>query len=55
VITVVSLFDDYPWVGGPGRTLAWLVLGLWAMAWTREMRDPRATAGTVVTADRADG
>ncbi|HEX9549960.1 MAG TPA: hypothetical protein VF971_02580, partial [Candidatus Limnocylindrales bacterium] len=34
-LTIVSLFDDYPWVGGPGRTLAWLVVGLWAMAWLR--------------------
>jgi hypothetical protein len=34
-LTVVSLFDDYPWVGGPGRTLGWLVVGLWALAWTR--------------------
>jgi len=41
-LTVVSLFDDYPWVGGPGRTLAWLVIGLWAMAWTRANRDPPA-------------
>ncbi|MCI0582975.1 MAG: O-antigen ligase family protein [Chloroflexi bacterium] len=55
VLTVVSLFDDYPWVGGPGRTLAWFVLGLWAMAWTRAMRDPRATAGPGAVADRADG
>jgi putative inorganic carbon (HCO3(-)) transporter len=38
-LTVVSLFDDYPWVGGPGRTLAWLVIGLWAVAWSRANRD----------------
>jgi hypothetical protein len=37
VLTVVSLFDDYPWVGGPGRTLGWLVIGLWAMAWRRSL------------------
>jgi hypothetical protein len=36
-LTVVSLFDDYPWVGGPGRTLGWLVIGLWAMAWRRSL------------------
>jgi O-Antigen ligase len=34
-LTVVSLVDDYPWAGGPGRTLGWFVLGLWAMAWVR--------------------
>jgi len=39
-LTVVSLFDDYPWVGGPGRTLGWLVIGLWAMAWRRSLRSP---------------
>lgn len=37
-LTVVSLFDDYPWAGGPGRTLGWLVIGLWVMAWTRADR-----------------
>jgi hypothetical protein len=37
VLTVVSLFDDYPWVGGPGRTLGWLVIGLWAMTWRRSL------------------
>ena len=35
VVTVVGFFDDYPWVGGPGRTLLWVVLGLWVMAWRR--------------------
>ena len=46
-LTVVSLFDDYPWVGGPGRTLGWLVIGLWAMAWTRAngSRPDRVVAG----------
>ena len=34
-LTAVSLFDIYPWAGGPGRTLGWLVIGLWAMAWAR--------------------
>jgi hypothetical protein len=37
-LTVVSLFDDYPWVGGPGRMLGWLVVGLWALAYTRADR-----------------
>jgi hypothetical protein len=35
VVTVTGLFDDYPWVGGPGRTLLWVLLGLWAVAWLR--------------------
>jgi putative inorganic carbon (HCO3(-)) transporter len=34
-ISVAGLFDDYPWMGGPGRTLLWLVIGLWVMAWLR--------------------
>jgi hypothetical protein len=34
-LAVVSIFDIYPWAGGPGRTLGWLVVGLWAMAWVR--------------------
>ena len=44
-LTVVSLFDDYPWVGGPGRTLAWLVIGLWAMAWSRSSRSDSGPGG----------
>ena len=44
-LTAVSLFDMYPWAGGPGRTLGWLVIGLWAMAWLRADRavGPRTT------------
>lgn len=34
-LTVASLFDYYPWYGGQGRILSWVVLGLWAMAWRR--------------------
>lgn len=34
-LTVASLFDYYPWYGGQGRILSWIVLGLWAMAWRR--------------------
>ena len=45
-LAVVSLFDDYPWVGGPGRTLAWFVIGLWAMAWARVGRDRPAEAAS---------
>jgi len=44
-LTVGSLVDDYPWVGGPGRTLAWFVLGLWAMAWARSAHGPAAGPG----------
>jgi len=43
VVTVAGLFDDYPWVGGPGRTLLWVVVGLWAVAWQRA----RATDGSL--------
>jgi hypothetical protein len=44
-LTAVSVFDIYPWAGGPGRTLGWLVMGLWAMAWLRADRpvEPRTT------------
>ncbi|MEW5991368.1 MAG: O-antigen ligase family protein [Chloroflexota bacterium] len=45
-LAVVSGFDDYPWVGGPGRTLGWFVLGLWVMAWTRAGRGRPGTAAT---------
>jgi hypothetical protein len=53
-LTVVSLFDDYPWVGGPGRTLTWLVLGLWAMAWARAGRD-RATSPLAASTSTTSG
>ena len=35
VLTVGAMVDDYPWVGGPGRTLLWFVLGLWACTYLR--------------------
>jgi hypothetical protein len=44
-LTAVSLFDIYPWAGGPGRTLGWLVIGLWAMAWVRTESRRDAPAG----------
>ena len=34
-LMIAGLFDDYPWVGGPGRTLFWVTLGLWAAAFGR--------------------
>lgn len=37
-VLVASLFDDYPWVGGPGRTLFWVVLALWAAVYLRAGR-----------------
>ncbi len=35
VLTIGALVDDYPWVGGPGRTMLWFVLGLWACVYLR--------------------
>jgi len=37
-LTVVGLFDYYPWTLTPGRIWAWLILGLWAMAYERAVR-----------------
>lgn len=37
-LLVASVFDEYPWVGGPGRMLAWLVLGLWSGTHARARR-----------------
>jgi hypothetical protein len=48
VVTVVGMFDDYPWVGGPGRTLFWVVLALWVMAWGRAA--PRTAPRTAADA-----
>ena len=48
-LTVAGLFDDYPWVGGPGRTLFWFVLGLWACVWVRSagpISSPGAETGS---------
>ena len=36
-ILVAGLFDDYPWVGGPGRTLFWVVLALWTAVYLRSV------------------
>lgn len=32
-ITVVGLFDFYPWTASAGRTWAWILLGLWVVAY----------------------
>jgi len=32
-VLVAGLFDDYPWVGGPGRTLFWVILAIWVTAY----------------------
>lgn len=34
-LTVVGLFDYYPWTFAPGRIWAWLIIGLWAGAYAR--------------------
>jgi hypothetical protein len=44
VLEVVSLFDDYPWVGGPGRTFSAVVLGVWVVAYERARREHGAAA-----------
>lgn len=38
-LTVVGLFDYYPWTFPAGRTWWWLVLGLWVVAWRRSAVD----------------
>ncbi len=32
-VTVVGLFDFYPWTASAGRTWAWILLGLWVVAY----------------------
>ena len=49
-VTVVGLFDFYTWAPTAGRTWAWLVLGLWAVAYRRA-----STAPAESTADRPTG
>jgi len=42
-LTVAGLFDYYTWTYPAGRIWAWLVLGLWALAWRRAAgREPVA-------------
>lgn len=36
-LSVVGLFDYYTWTYSAGRVWAWVVLGLWAVAWRRAM------------------
>jgi putative inorganic carbon (HCO3(-)) transporter len=38
-ITVVGLFDFYTWAPTAGRTWAWIVLGLWVVAYRRATAD----------------
>jgi hypothetical protein len=40
-LTVVGLFDYYTWTYSAGRIWAWIVLGLWAVAY-RSSRSERA-------------
>lgn len=46
-VTVVSLFDYYPWTFPAGRTWWWLAIALWIVAWRRAVADApnRATSG----------
>lgn len=46
VLIVGGLVDDYPWVGGPGRTLLWFILGLWAGTYLRSAATPPAIVAT---------
>jgi O-antigen ligase len=39
-VTVVGLFDYYTWSYSAGRIWAWLVLGLWAVAWRSAATEP---------------
>ena len=32
-VTIVGLFDFYPWTASAGRTWAWILLGLWVVAY----------------------
>ncbi|MBI3747106.1 MAG: O-antigen ligase family protein [Chloroflexi bacterium] len=43
-VLVAGLVDDYPWVGGPGRTLFWVVLALWVAALGRASSRAEAVA-----------
>jgi O-antigen ligase len=48
-VTVVGLFDFYTWTASAGRTWAWIVLGLWVVAYRaatdgHEAPDPDAPA-----------
>ena len=45
-VLVAGLFDDYPWVGGPGRTLFWVVLALWTMTFLRAVGRSGFDAGS---------
>jgi hypothetical protein len=36
-VSVVSLFDYYPWLLVPGRFWAWMAWGLWAAAFPRSV------------------
>jgi hypothetical protein len=46
VLAVGAMVDDYPWVGGPGRTLFWFVLGLWACTYLRATATPEPVASS---------
>jgi O-antigen ligase len=43
-LTVVGLFDHYPWAYSAGRIWAWLIPGLWVAAYRRAMACPAPTA-----------
>lgn len=47
-LTVVSLFDYYPWTFAAGRVWWWLAIALWIVAWRRAVADAsdRAIAGS---------
>jgi O-antigen ligase len=40
-VTVIGLFDFYTWTASAGRTWAWLVLGLWVVAYRQATRSER--------------
>jgi hypothetical protein len=37
-VSVVGLFDYYPWLLAPGRFWQWMAWGLWAAFYEREIR-----------------
>ena len=51
-VTVVGLLDYYPWVGGPGRTLFWVVLALWVGTWLRAGSVDDAGPGVLIEVGR---
>ncbi|MDD5369266.1 MAG: O-antigen ligase family protein [Anaerolineaceae bacterium] len=39
-ISVISLFDYYPWMLSPGRLWQWTLWGLWSLAWLNALKKP---------------